>query len=56
MGRRRLEAIPGSVPFLLAPAPGCRFAPRCPHARAQCTESTPLLREVSPGHRVACIL
>ncbi len=55
-GRKRLEAIPGSVPFLLEPRPGCRFAPRCPHAVAQCTESTPALREVSPGHKVACIL
>ena len=55
-GRRRLETIAGSVPFLLAPPPGCRFAPRCPHAQAQCTQSTPELREVSPGHKVACIL
>jgi len=55
-GRKRLEAIPGSVPFLLAPKPGCRFAPRCPYARAECTDSTPALREVAPGHRVACIL
>ena len=55
-GRKRLEAIPGSVPFLLAPKPGCRFAPRCPYARAECTDSTPALREIAPGHRVACIL
>ena len=55
-GRRRLETIAGSVPFLLEPPPGCRFAPRCPHAQAQCTQSTPELREVSPGHKVACIL
>jgi len=54
--KRRLEAIPGVVPRLIDPPPGCRFAPRCPHARASCTESTPVLREIAPGHRVACIL
>ncbi len=54
--KRRLEAIAGVVPRLVDPAPGCRFAPRCPHARAECTASTPPLREVAPGHKVACVL
>ena len=54
--RKRLDAIPGVVPSLLALPPGCRFAPRCPHARATCTAAVPALREVAPGHRVACIL
>ncbi|MFZ2652813.1 MAG: ABC transporter ATP-binding protein [Burkholderiaceae bacterium] len=52
----RLETIAGTVPKLIAPAEGCRFAPRCRHARAQCTAATPPLREVAPGHKVACIL
>ncbi|MFM8665435.1 MAG: ABC transporter ATP-binding protein, partial [Betaproteobacteria bacterium] len=52
----RLEAIPGSVPKLSEPGPGCRFASRCPHARAECSAATPVLRELSPGHRVACVL
>jgi len=52
----RLEAIGGVVPSLLNPPEGCRFAPRCPHARAECTASTPPLREIVPGHKVACIL
>ncbi|MFM8636482.1 MAG: oligopeptide/dipeptide ABC transporter ATP-binding protein, partial [Betaproteobacteria bacterium] len=52
----RLEAIPGSVPKLIEPGPGCRFASRCPHARAECSAATPELRELSPGHRVACVL
>jgi len=52
----RLEAIAGVVPKLIAPPEGCRFAPRCRHARAACTEATPLLREVATGHKVACIL
>ena len=53
--KQRLEAIAGVVPSLLEPGPGCRFAPRCPHARAACRE-TPPLREVRPGHKVACVL
>ena len=53
--KQRLETIRGVVPSLLEPAPGCRFAPRCPHAREACRE-TPPLREVRPGHKVACVL
>jgi peptide/nickel transport system ATP-binding protein len=52
----RLEAIAGVVPRLIAPPEGCRFAPRCRYALAACTEATPRLREVAPGHRAACIL
>lgn len=52
----RLEAIPGSVPKLIAPAEGCRFASRCKHASPACSTATPPLREVAPGHKVACIL
>ena len=52
----RLASIPGTVPSLVAPPPGCRFAPRCAYARDACTQATPALREVGPGHRVACIL
>ncbi len=53
--KQRLETIRGMVPSLLEPEPGCRFAPRCPHVRAECAR-TPPLREVSPGHKVACVL
>ena len=52
----RLEAIPGTVPKLIEPAEGCRFAGRCSFARAECRMATPPLREVAPGHKVACIL
>jgi peptide/nickel transport system ATP-binding protein len=52
----RLEAIGGSVPNLIDPPPGCRFAPRCRHVMGVCTEREPLLREVAPGHRMACHL
>jgi peptide/nickel transport system ATP-binding protein len=54
-GHRRLEAIPGTVPSLLHPPPGCRFAARCRHAIAACTEAEPALREIAPGHKAACI-
>jgi peptide/nickel transport system ATP-binding protein len=54
--KARLETIAGVVPSLLDPPHGCRFAPRCAYARAQCTAATPPLREVAPGHKVACVL
>ncbi len=56
--RQRLEAIPGVVPSLLESQipPGCRFTPRCPHAMAICPERDPVLKEVRPGHKVACWL
>jgi peptide/nickel transport system ATP-binding protein len=52
----RLEAIAGVVPNLLDPPPGCRFAPRCRYASAVCVEAIPPLREIKPGHKVACVL
>ncbi|MCS6853290.1 MAG: ABC transporter ATP-binding protein [Elioraea sp.] len=55
-GKARLEAIPGTVPSLLSPPPGCRFAPRCRFATEACRAAEPALREVEPGHKVACIL
>ena len=53
--RHRLEAIAGTVPKLINPAEGCRFAARCKHATADCLKATPPLREAAPGHKVACI-
>ena len=54
--KTRLEVIAGSVPILINPAPGCRFAPRCRYAMSVCSEREPALREISPGHRMACHL
>jgi len=54
--KSRLESIAGVVPSLLDPMPGCRFAPRCPFARAACLEAPPPLREIAAGHKVACVL
>ncbi|MBI3029029.1 MAG: ABC transporter ATP-binding protein [Candidatus Rokubacteria bacterium] len=47
--KRRLETIQGVVPTI-------KFAPRCPYVKAVCTEKDPVLREVKPGHKVACWL
>ncbi|MFM7507873.1 MAG: ABC transporter ATP-binding protein [Rubrivivax sp.] len=52
----RLEAIPGTVPKLIEPRPGCRFASRCKLAQPSCSEADPPLREITPGHKVACFL
>jgi len=54
--KERLEAIPGVVPNLLNPPPGCRFAPRCRYAMPKCREAVPPLFDVGHGHRVACVL
>ena len=49
-----LAFIPGSPPDLIAPPPGCRFAPRCPFARSKCNETEPPVVEIEPRHLVAC--
>jgi peptide/nickel transport system ATP-binding protein len=54
--KQRLPAIPGTVPNLIDPPDACRFAPRCPYVRAECTAADPPLRETSAGHKVACVL
>ncbi len=51
----RLETIAGTVPKLINPPVGCRFAPRCRFATPECTLAQPPLREIEVGHRVACI-
>jgi len=54
--KARLEAIPGVVPSLLKPPPGCRFAARCKHAMPRCRDAVPPLLDVGGGHKVACVL
>lgn len=51
---RALESISGSPPDLRAPPPGCRYANRCPIAQEICTNLTPPLVEVVPGHWSRC--
>lgn len=52
----KLESIPGMVPSLINPPPGCRFYPRCPYAIDVCRREEPSMIEVEPRHRVACWL
>jgi oligopeptide/dipeptide ABC transporter ATP-binding protein len=53
-GEGAMEPIPGSVPSLLAPPSGCRFAPRCPLVRRECAAHVPV-RMIGEGHAVACV-
>ncbi len=46
--------IPGRPPALKNPPPGCRFAPRCPHATDKCRQEVPAFREIKPGRFAAC--
>lgn len=48
--------VRGEVPSLVCPPPGCLFSSRCIHCTGKCREVAPTLREVSPGHMVACHL
>jgi peptide/nickel transport system ATP-binding protein len=59
----RMTGIAGAPPDLRDPPSGCRFHPRCPHCLPERaglylrqTAERPVLREVAPGHRVACHL
>jgi peptide/nickel transport system ATP-binding protein len=54
--KHELRGIPGLPPALLNLAPGCPFAPRCPHAFERCHIETPLLQDLAAEHRVACHL
>ncbi len=51
---KRLTAIPGNVPRLGDSPTGCRFAPRCSMAKAECSERIPELAEVEPQRWVRC--
>jgi peptide/nickel transport system ATP-binding protein len=51
---KHLESIPGSVPDMVNPPPGCRFHPRCGLATEACKVGNPKLKEVEKGHEVAC--
>jgi oligopeptide transport system ATP-binding protein len=50
------KILTSDLPSPIAPPSGCRFHTRCPLAFDRCPVETPNLREISPGHRVACHL
>ncbi len=53
--QRRKQPMPeGEIPNPINPPPGCRFFQRCGQARKECGQETPVLRELRPGHWVAC--
>ncbi|HEX4253778.1 MAG TPA: ABC transporter ATP-binding protein [Streptosporangiaceae bacterium] len=55
----RLLPIPGTPPSLIRVPEGCSFHPRCPYAQetnGRAETEVPLLREIEPGHQVACHL
>jgi len=54
--KRQRIILEGDIPSPIDPPPGCRFKSRCRHAKAICSEEDPILKEVSPGHCVACHL
>jgi oligopeptide/dipeptide ABC transporter ATP-binding protein len=53
--RRERIVLKGDVPTPINPPRGCRFHTRCPEAVSECSQIDPDLREVAPGHTVACI-
>ncbi len=50
------SGMQGDIPSPVNPPKGCRFHTRCPYAKTICGEEIPCLKEVSPGHQVACHL
>ena len=54
--KRNRILLKGDLPSPLSPPAGCRFHTRCPYAFEQCRKEAPPLRELRPGHWVACHL
>ncbi len=46
--------LQGELTSPINPGVGCRFAKRCIYAQPECSQQAVTLREVSPGHQVAC--
>jgi oligopeptide/dipeptide ABC transporter ATP-binding protein len=54
--KRKRIILQGDVPSPITPPPGCRFHTRCPYAEERCRREEPAMKEVRPGHFVACHL
>jgi oligopeptide/dipeptide ABC transporter ATP-binding protein len=51
---RKAVVLEGEIGNPIDPPPGCRFHPRCPHAKASCGQTAPDLCDIGRGHLVAC--
>ena len=51
---KKIEPIKGEPPSPLDVPEGCAFADRCPNCTERCLKERPKLRELEPGHEVAC--
>jgi oligopeptide/dipeptide ABC transporter ATP-binding protein len=54
--QREEIVLPGEVPSPINPPSGCRFHPRCPFVKPECSQVEPVLKHVAAEHRVACHL
>ena len=54
--QRNQIRLEGEVPSPMNPPAGCHFCNRCSYAKEECSCQTPVMREVEPGHFVACHL
>lgn len=54
--KRSRNILSGEVPSPINPPSGCSFHTRCSSATPDCSQASPIMREVSPGHFVCCLL
>lgn len=54
--KMKRERLQGEITSPINPGIGCRFRKRCPMAKGECENKTPVLKEISSGHFCACHL
>lgn len=52
----RLKPIQGLMPDPMDLPSGCKFHPRCPHSKSICSQRSPKVTEITPGHKVRCLI